>query len=189
MSPQERVRHERELRRAVLAGDASAWRALYDGAFAGLAAYAAWRCAGMRDLADDVVQETWLTAVRRLRDFDPAAGSFLGWLRGIAANVLRNQLRHRRDHEPLTNADGALQPTDANEQAEPIVQALASLPDRYEAVLRAKYLDQLGVSAIAATWGESPKAVESLLSRARAAFRDAYLSREGADPVYRETES
>ncbi len=47
-------------------------------------------------------------------------------------------------------------------------------PERYEAVLRAKYLDQQSVAAIAETWNETPKAVESLLTRAREAFRQAY---------------
>ena len=59
---------ERRLHRAVLAGDERAWRALYDASFAGLDAYVLWRCAGLRDRADDVVQETWLTAVRRIAD-------------------------------------------------------------------------------------------------------------------------
>src|SRR6516162_5166570 len=103
MQPGERVRRERALRRAALAGDEAAWRAWYDASFAGLYAYVRWRCGGLRDRADEVVQETWLTAVRRLRAFDPAAGSFAAWLRGIAANLLRNLFRRedRRRTRPL----------------------------------------------------------------------------------------
>ena len=41
-------------------------------------------------------------------------------------------------------------------------------------MLRAKYLDRLTVDAIAALLGNSPKAVESLLSRARLAFREEF---------------
>jgi RNA polymerase sigma-70 factor (ECF subfamily) len=48
------------------------------------------------------------------------------------------------------------------------------LPGRYEAVLRAKYLDQQSVAQIAESWRETPKAIESLLTRAREAFRAAY---------------
>jgi DNA-directed RNA polymerase specialized sigma24 family protein len=40
--------------------------------------------------------------------------------------------------------------------------------------LRAKYLDTLSVASIAEGMGLSEKAVESLLSRARAAFRELY---------------
>jgi RNA polymerase sigma-70 factor (ECF subfamily) len=168
---------ERRLHRAVLAGDEHAWRALYDATFAALDAYVCWRCAGLRDRADDIVQETWLTAVRRIGDFDPKRGRFLAWLRGIAANALRAEFR-KRIAEPLLGADRPA-PADAaddrRDQAEQIARALACLPDRYEQVLRAKYLDQLGVESIAAAWAESPKTIESLLTRARAAFREAYV--------------
>jgi len=169
---------ERRLHRAVLAGDERAWRTLYDATFAGLDAYVVWRCAGLRDLADDVVQETWLTAVRRMRDFDPQRGPLLAWLRGIAANVLRGQFRRKMpqplvgdDHPARADIDG-----ERREEAEQIASALATLPEHYEAALRAKYLDGLSVAAIAADRAESPKAVESLLSRAREAFRAAYSS-------------
>src|SRR6202035_2839744 len=95
---------ERRLHRAVLAGDERAWRTLYDAAFTGLDAYVLWRCAGLRDMADDVLQETWLTAVRRIRDFDPMRGKFLAWLRGIATNVLRGHFR-RKTPQPLLGDD------------------------------------------------------------------------------------
>jgi RNA polymerase sigma-70 factor (ECF subfamily) len=180
----DRVGRERGLRSAVLAGDERAWQTWYDESFDGLRAYVWWRCAGLRDLADDVVQETWLTAVRRVRDFDPERGSFATWLCGIAANVLRNHLRRavRRQSAPRPVAVPAAEPADAalerREQAERIARALAELPERYEAALRAKYLDDRSVAEIAAAWDETPKAVESLLTRARQAFRDAYLPRE-----------
>jgi RNA polymerase sigma-70 factor (ECF subfamily) len=61
-----------------------------------------------------------------------------------------------------------------------VAQAFAELPPHYEAVLRAKYLDGLSVHAIAEQRGDSPKAVESLLTRARQAFREAYVSVEAA---------
>ena len=47
-------------------GDEEAWRSWYDESFDALYAYALWRCAGLRDHADEVVQETWLVAVRRV---------------------------------------------------------------------------------------------------------------------------
>jgi RNA polymerase sigma-70 factor (ECF subfamily) len=151
--------------------------------FAGLEAYVLWRCAGLRDLADEVVQETWLTAVRRIRRFDPDQGSFAAWLNGIAVNVLRNSLRrrHRRGSvQPLANGRLTTEaPPDAalerHETAERIASALGELPERYEAVLRGKYFEQRSVEDLAAERGETPKAVESLLSRARQAFREAYL--------------
>ncbi len=186
MAAGDRVGRERALRGAVLAGDERAWQAWYQESFAGLYAYVAWRCAGLRDLADEVVQDTWLTAVRRIRRFDPEAGSFQGWLRGIAANVLRNHLRRRRrtaarvvplDGQPPA-PDAAARAAADRERAERIARTLAGLPERYEAVLRAKYLDQQSVAQIAEIQGETPKAVESLLTRARQAFREVYQQLE-----------
>jgi RNA polymerase sigma-70 factor (ECF subfamily) len=184
MQSSERVGREGALRRAALAGDESAWRAWYHECFDALFAYVLWRCAGLRDVADEVVQETWLTAVRRVRHFDPAAGTFPGWLRGIAAHLLRNRFRRERRRAALAPAGGAYfmsrtpEPADAEsmrrERAERIARALAELPERHEAVLRAKYLEGRAVADIAAEWGETPKAVESLLTRAREAFRAAY---------------
>lgn len=170
---------ERATRDAVLAGDACAWRAWYDEHFDRLAGYVRWRCGGKPDLTDDVLQETWLTAVRRLRAFDPARGSFFHWLCGIASNAARNAVRARvrlaRRVRPLVGVPD--QPTaepDDDQKAERVALALAELPDHYEAVLRAKYLDGWSVEAIAADRGESAKAVESLLTRARQKFRTVY---------------
>jgi RNA polymerase sigma-70 factor (ECF subfamily) len=179
MDPGAEVWRERAVRDAVLAGDAAAWRGWYDAHFCRLAAYVGWRCGGLPDLTDDVLQETWLTAVRRLRAFDPARGPFAAWLCGIAANAVRNALRSRRRHDrkakPLESApEPACDDPAAVEKAERVAAALAALPEHYEAVLRAKYLDRQTVDEIAEARGDTPKAVESLLSRARQAFREAY---------------
>src|SRR5262245_51486472 len=171
--PEEREQRERVLRRAVLAGDEQAWRTWYDAEFAGLHAYALWRSGGLQDLADEIVQETWLTAVRRVRAFDPAQGSFAGWLRGIVAHLLRNHFRRQerrngqvppRRAASEASADAVLQ---QREQAQCVARALAELPEQYEAVLRAKYLEGLSVQTIAEQRRDTPSAVESLLTRAR----------------------
>ncbi|MBY0229132.1 MAG: sigma-70 family RNA polymerase sigma factor [Gemmataceae bacterium] len=160
---------------AVLAGDESAWRAWYDECFGPLDAYVLWRCGGSRADADDVLQEAWLVAVRRLERFDPAAGPFLGWLRGIAANLLRNRFR-KKEALPFPRPDA--EPADAEamrqEKAARVAEALASLPPHYEELLRMKYLEGLPVAEIAERRGETTQAAESALTRARAAFRAAY---------------
>jgi RNA polymerase sigma-70 factor (ECF subfamily) len=183
MQPGEPIRGERQRREAawvaaVLAGDERAWRAGYDEAFPDLYRYVLWRSGGLHDLADEAVQETWLTAVRRLRAFDPAQGTFLGWLRGIAANVLRNQLRARRRRvareQPLSNGQSVPDSPPGPQRSEAVARALDALPERYEAVLRAKYLEGQSVAAVAEAGGMTVKAAESLLTRARQAFREAY---------------
>jgi RNA polymerase sigma-70 factor (ECF subfamily) len=181
MNSSDRVQRERGLRRAVLAGDETAWRTWYDEVYPVLAAFVAWRCAGQPDIRDEVIQDTWLIAVRRIRAFDPAQANFATWLRGIAANLLRNrwrQLKRRTGVESLNGksaeAIASRVSTETDQTGPAIAKVLAELPERYEAVLRAKYLDQQTVSQIAESWKETTKTIESLLTRARQSFRETY---------------
>ena len=186
MDSLDRVWRERGLKEAVLTGDERAWRTLYDVSFDGLFSYVLWRCGSRRDQAEEIVQEAWLTAVRRVRTFDPDRGSFGDWLRGIAVNVLRNQLRTeatRRKHarsleHAATSVQSSQTESDSPEASQQIARTFAELPERYEAVLRAKYLEQRTVNQIAADWNETPKAIESLLTRARDAFRRTFHEQE-----------
>ena len=66
MESTERVWRERGLREAVLAGDEIAWRRWYEESCEPLYAYLLWRCGGLRDHADELAQEVWLLAVRKL---------------------------------------------------------------------------------------------------------------------------
>lgn len=191
MDDAERTWRDRALRDSVLAGDESAWRVLYDRAYAPLLAYVRCRVAGDAVRTDEVVQETWLVAVRRIGRFDPGRGSFEAWLVGIAQNVLRNERRRmaRQRAEVATDAaDVAELASESVRPDEAIVRArvsltFASLSSSHRAVLRAKYAERRSVDAIASAIGRSPKAVESLLSRARAAFRATFRALEKADAV------
>ena len=186
MDPPDRVQREELLRGAVLAGNENAWRTWYDESFDDLYRYVRWRCGGRKDWADEIVQDTWLTAVRRVRRFDPRKGSFLAWLRGIAANLLRNELRKRRrsptfqqsTEGEIGKAGEGTSPWDDRRREEEVAAALDALSEREEAVLRAKYLDGMSVAEIATARGETPKAVESMLTRARQAFREVYRGHE-----------
>lgn len=182
MHSDSRVQREDMLRRAVLSGDENAWRVWCLEVFDELDRFIIWRCGGRRNEADDIVQETWLTAVRQIRSFRPQQGSFLAWLRGIAANVRRSDVRRsrrlsqresnagRQDFDPARTELAA----DQQERDEQIAAVLDCLSERQESVLRAKYFDGLSVAEIAAAWNESPKAIESMLSRAREAFRERF---------------
>src|SRR5438552_3928815 len=60
MEDGDRVCTEERRRAAVLAGDERAWLEWYEATYDDLRAYAHWRCAGLRHLADEVIQEAWL---------------------------------------------------------------------------------------------------------------------------------
>lgn len=176
---------ERGLREAVLSGDDAAWKLLYDSCCNRLFAYVYFRTGRDRSRAEELIQDCWETAVRRIRRFDPELGSFEQWMRGIADWLVLNAQRKwwRRSRWRASYAPDRVDRTadrgDALAVAEQTALALMELPERYRKALRAKYEEQLPIAEIAARWRESPKAVESVLARARAAFREAYLKLEG----------
>lgn len=174
------------LRDAVLRGDEGAWRMIYGRNAHALYAWVHARSRNQPDLAADVVQESWLIAVRRIRRFDPSRGTFQSWLRGIARNVLRNEWRRRERLEPkVADCDrlahsGAESEASAEDNRRAVIErlrrALAELSPRYQGVLREKYAEGHSVADISSRYGASAKAVESLLSRAREALRSAYAA-------------
>jgi len=182
MEDEARIGREQAWRAAVLAGEEAAWRAWYDEAYEPLRAFVFWRLAHQPTGVDEVVQETWLIAVRRMKDFDPRQGSFLDWLRGIAGNVIKNRSRQRQTAQAALErvAAGTARTADAESQLEAaersarVAAALLALPEHYAAVLQAKYLEQRSVSDIAQAWNQTAKAIESLLTRARLAFREQF---------------
>jgi RNA polymerase sigma-70 factor, ECF subfamily len=86
---------EDSLIRSAQGGDIEAFSELVRMHHQGVHAYLVVRMAGMHD-ADDLAQEVFVTAFRRLTDFD-AERPLAPWLRSIALNLLRN---HRRKFRP-----------------------------------------------------------------------------------------
>lgn len=176
---------EREVARGLAAGNADAWRALYDAH-----AERVWRAVARlmgppgSDVAD-VVQETFLAAARSARTFDPNRGPLWGWLWGIArryvAQHYRKTDRQRRLLLARAAADGrpdSADPLLTLEVAALVRITLTDLPVEYEAILTAKYLDGEPVDRIAVRERSTEVAVRSKLARARLAFREAYAKHE-----------
>jgi RNA polymerase sigma-70 factor (ECF subfamily) len=81
-----------DLVREVVAGSHDALAALYDRHINGVFA-AARRLVGDRQLAEEVVQETFLALWDRAELFDPRAGSLAAWLRTISRNKAVDRIR------------------------------------------------------------------------------------------------
>jgi RNA polymerase sigma factor (sigma-70 family) len=81
-----------DLVREVVAGSQDALAALYDRHVDAIFATAR-RLAGDRQVAEEVVQETFLTLWNRAELFDPRIGSLAAWLRRIARNRALDRLR------------------------------------------------------------------------------------------------
>jgi RNA polymerase sigma-70 factor (ECF subfamily) len=143
------------------------------------------------DLAGDVAQETFVTALEAIHRFDPGRGEMFPWLTHIARNCIRKALRRRRKDSALPdfwkNVDrqliGMMTNLDSNipeellerkETVEQVRMALTNLPYRYQAALRKRYYEELSLHEIAALEGINEGAAKVLLHRARQAFRTAF---------------
>jgi RNA polymerase sigma-70 factor, ECF subfamily len=187
----------------AIAVEAATGSALLAGVFASEAAFDAWyertlprlyayvysRCGRDHDLAEDLTQQAFLDAVRGHASFAGQADPFT-WLCGIARHKLADHYRRldseeRRDLrlvELTKTRDG---PGDGLpvEERELVGRALAALPALQRAVLVFTALDGLSVREAAALLDRSEGATESLLHRARAAFRRAYAEEGGRRDV------
>jgi len=181
---------DRAIAKRLLAGDERAFRELFDDFFPKLYRFALSRLDGDRDAATEVVQQTFCKAFERVGSYRGEASLF-GWMCRICRNVITDEWRkgaREARATPLVEDDtvqsildaiaapSATQPEQIAARCELVrtIQAtLDSLPGHYGDVLEWKYIDGLPVKTIASRLGVGAKAAESLLTRARAAFREA----------------
>jgi RNA polymerase sigma-70 factor (ECF subfamily) len=132
---------------------------------------------------EDVVQETYLEAARKLDAFeDRGPASFYRWLVAIARFKLSEAGRGQRAlkrsaEEPLAVEAAARGPSPSsgaagNERAARVREALADLPGEQGEALRLRYLEGLTVAEAAERLGKSEGAVKMLVSRGLAALAD-----------------
>ena len=129
--------------------------------------------------AEDVVQETFLSALQHPGNADRGGRRMRAWLAQVARNFARMSLRgesRRRAREALRaspeaqpSASEALELLELQQKTAAAVVALGS-PDREIVALR--YFNDLPPREIARQLGMTPSAVHSRLSRARAALRE-----------------
>lgn len=93
-----------DLVRRTAGGDRTAFATLYDETSAKLFGVAL-RILKQRDLAEDVVQESFVVAWERARDFDPVRGSVMSWLVTIVRHRAIDLIR-RRGSRADTRSDG-----------------------------------------------------------------------------------
>ncbi|MBP8305041.1 MAG: sigma-70 family RNA polymerase sigma factor [Phycisphaerae bacterium] len=162
-------------------GDQDAWARLFDWHFDGVYRYCLRLAWPRQDLAEEVVQETFMVAAGRIHRFRPSAGTFRTWLLGIARKrwmkLCTAEVRRRgreREHQARIGEARA----DTRDRVLAVLEALAKLPPGYRAILEVKYMGGLTVSQIARQEGTSEDAAESLLRRARDRFGQVYKEME-----------
>lgn len=173
-------------------GDAAAFDALVLAAQQELRVYLAARAHSV-ELVDAVLQDTFIRLHAILDEYQDGR-SVLPWLRGIARNCLREELRRRGRHQRRFASAGAqLEALLANEavtrddtsedqadaRSERLVHCLKRLPTQSQRLLHQYYVEDQPLTRLAQRFRRKASALASLLQRIRAALRDC-VAREGA---------
>jgi RNA polymerase sigma-70 factor (ECF subfamily) len=189
----------------MIAGEQQAFDDFFDGHFPGLYRFALRRLGGNPDLAEETAQAAICKAITKLETYRGEASLFT-WLctfcrHEISALHRRNKVAARGvdliEDAPEVRAaleslgavpDSPARAFDRQEIGQLVQVVLDRLPAHYGHALEWKYVEELPVKTIAARLKISPKAAESLLTRAREAFRDGFsalIGPRGPEPMER----
>lgn len=190
-----------ELFKLLRAGDEEAFVALYRRRQDGIYRFALRMC-GSESIAEDVMQEVFMTLIRGDKHSVELRGSFRAYLHGIARNQVLRRLEKDRflapisshEDEPESSAaesliafDDPLGNLTRKEMIASVRQAVLALPTHYREVVVLCDLSELSYDETAATLGCAVGTVRSRLHRARAllveklrAYRDAEIKQAGA---------
>ena len=178
----------------LLRGDEDAFAEFFEASFAPLYRFALPRVGGDAGLAEELVQTTLVRAVRKLATYRGEA-ALLTWLTTICRREIATHFEKQKKVPPMIDLSEELPEVRAaldsigaaendvrrREVARLVQVVLDRLPSRYGDALEWKYIDGLTVIEIAGRLGVAPKAAESVLTRARNAFRDAFQTAYGGN--------
>jgi RNA polymerase sigma-70 factor, ECF subfamily len=177
---------DRQLVDAVLAGHTEAFRLLLERESPQVIAICR-RILSDADEAEDVAQEAFLQAYRRLATFR-GDGAFGAWVTRIALRQAFARLATRRGDEPLDPESelelAERQPSDDPELAAlnkehrvAIREAVAALPPAQREVVALRFFGSLSLEEIARSTGQPLGTVKSRLHRAMASLREGLAVR------------
>lgn len=192
----EKEHDERKLVERMLAGEEQAFEEFFEGHFARLYRFALPRVRQDAYAAEEVVQAALCKAISALKSWRGEAALFT-WLCTFCRHEISGHYRRsgsspqpagliedeREGLGRLAGRPGGGPDDEAlrRDVARVVQETLDSLPARYGNALEWKYIQGLSVSEIAARLRVGSKAAESLLTRARQAFRLAFMPVRGQD--------
>ena len=192
---------DRQLARRVAGGDQAAFDAFFREYFPRLYRFALTRVDHDPSLAEEVVQRTMCVVVRKMGSYRGEALLFT-WLCQICRNEMNAAFRQRgveepgsvpiEDHPAVQAALESMGRDEFRPEAAQRRDEIASfvratldyLPANYAIALEMKYIEGCSVAEIGARLGVGDKAAESILSRARVAFRDGFRALWDLEPGF-----
>ncbi|MCK4624909.1 MAG: sigma-70 family RNA polymerase sigma factor [Phycisphaerae bacterium] len=126
----------------------------------------------MRDVADDARQECFLRAWKNRRRFR-SGGNAVGWLMGIAINVVRER---RRKFRPALSLDDFDPPEKViagpDERLKALTEAVEILPPRQREAVACRFLRGMSVAETAAVMGCAEGTVKAAVFKAIANLQE-----------------
>lgn len=188
---------DQQLVERLLRGDARAFDQFFNEYYPKLFRFVKRRLPGDSAMAEDVAQATICRALESLRTWRGEA-ALMTWLCTLCRRELSVRWRDAQPYaagpalaeddpevraslESLLTAEGSdpLLLAGQQELRASICAALDYLPAPYADILEWKYVRDMSVAEIAQRLGRSAKATESLLTRARDAFRETFTLLRG----------
>ncbi|MEL6573464.1 MAG: RNA polymerase sigma factor [Pseudomonadota bacterium] len=180
MPPSDQIDEIGALISQVAAGNAKAFRHLWDQLSGRLGAFGT-RFLGSVEDGQDLAQETFLKIHRYAAQFDPTKGSGTAWVFTIARNVARDKLRQQRlrwivglDDLPIAVATASAGPEQLAVDRDALATshaAILDLPDAQRMALLLATVGDVQTTEIARMMGKSRGSVEQLIVRARKRLR------------------
>src|SRR5579863_2997237 len=127
---------EQQLLRRLLEGDEEAFTALYRIRHGAICRFAL-QMTGRRELAEDVTQETFLALALHGKRYDASRGSVIGFMYGIARNLVLRRLEKERPEDPriqveeFAGDEDVLEDLTRRESIDEVRRAVLSLPPVY----------------------------------------------------------
>jgi RNA polymerase sigma-70 factor (ECF subfamily) len=193
-----RVHSDKQVVERLLAGDRDGFDEFFEDLAPRLSRFAHSRLKADPEVIREIVQASLCTAIDSLDSYRGEAALF-SWICGICRFEMLAYLRRTKTRptaveliedspelqgrlESLASViDDPQESAERREVARHVHLALDYLPARYSRALEWKYCEGLSVKEIAERLEVGPKAAESILTRARMAFREAFDDlREGA---------
>ncbi|MEV8048911.1 RNA polymerase sigma factor [Streptomyces bacillaris] len=174
---------EPELLARARSGDREAFATLYNEHHAEVSRFIRGRVRDVH-LAEDLVSETFLRALRRIETFSWQGTSFAAWLVTIAKNLIVDHFKAQRTRLEVVvgdalNAEAAVKSAEddglrelaAFEASETIMFALLALTPDQHAAIQLRYLDELSVTETASAMRRTEGSVKQLAHRGIASMR------------------
>ena len=132
----------------------------------------AWRYLDQETEAWDVVQETWVAAIKGLNKLQNP-GLFVSWLFRVLTNKCIDRIRKRQTEERLLkNTNVKLETLEISNESEFLSQAVQGLPDEQKVLVMLRFGQGLQVGQIAAILNIAEGTVKSRLHRALVRLRE-----------------